>query len=143
MKNKIIIESNSIYQLGLSKEAFKASDAIVIENDSAWHRVSKPRDGKPKVVILWSKTDDQDSTPTEAKIVSYLILWLSDVEIHLFGLQFGAAVYNGKELTEFASEHTQSLVEVEMKALMNDLQSVFTYILKYEAEICFAGLMRT
>jgi hypothetical protein len=36
--------------------------------------------------------------------------------------QFGAAVYNAKELTRFASEHTQELVELEMQALMNDVR---------------------
>jgi hypothetical protein len=39
-----------------------------------------------------------------------------------FVLQFGAAVFNVKELTKFASERTQELVELEMKALMSDVR---------------------
>jgi hypothetical protein len=44
-------------------------------------------------------------------------------------LQFGAAVYNAKELTRFASEHTQQLVELEMKALMNDVRYVLVAVI--------------
>ena len=33
-------------------------------------------------------------------------------------------MYNAKELTHFASKHTQELVELEMKALMNDVPTL-------------------
>lgn len=45
-------------------------------------------------------------------------------------MQFGAAVYNVKELTCFASEHTQQLIELEMQALMNDVRYVVTAFFK-------------
>lgn len=69
MKNKVIIESQSIYNLGIHADAFDPSNVIMIEKDDAWFRVSKPRDGKPKVVILWSKDNKDDTTPLESKIV--------------------------------------------------------------------------
>jgi hypothetical protein len=68
MKNKIIIESDEIYQLGIRQQAFKPENVIVV--DKTWHRVTKPRDGKPKRVILWARDHPGDTTPTEAKIVS-------------------------------------------------------------------------
>ena len=46
---------------------------------------------------------------------------------HLFKLmhiQFGAALYNAQEETTFASEHTQERVQLEMCALMHDIQYV-------------------
>jgi hypothetical protein len=71
MKNKIIVESNEIYQLGMKKKAFKAESVIVI--DDTWHRVRKPTDGKPKSVILWARDNPHDTVPTEEKIVSLFV----------------------------------------------------------------------
>jgi hypothetical protein len=72
MKNKIIIESEEIYQLGIQHKAFKAENVIVVDN--TWSRVLKPRDGKPKSVILWARDHPHDTTPTEEKIVSFFSL---------------------------------------------------------------------
>jgi len=44
-------------------------------------------------------------------------------------LEFGAAVYNAKELTRFASEHMQELVELEIKALMNNVRYVLVAVM--------------
>ena len=120
MRNKIIIESDEIYQLGIRQKAFKPENVIVV--DDTWHRVLKPQDGKPKSVILWARDHPGDITPTEEKIVSCFRV---KHNYSLMGVpQFGAAVYNAKELTRFASEHTQELVELEMQALMNDVRYV-------------------
>jgi hypothetical protein len=68
MKNKIIVESNEIYELGIQEKAFKPENVIVV--DDSWHRIRKPTDGKPRCVILWARDNPQDTNPTEAKIVS-------------------------------------------------------------------------
>jgi hypothetical protein len=68
MKNKIIIESDDIYILGIREKAFKPENVIVV--DDCWDRVRKPTDGKPRCVILWARDNPQDTNPTEAKIVS-------------------------------------------------------------------------
>jgi hypothetical protein len=68
MKNKIIVESDEIYKLGIQEKAFRPENVIVIDN--SWHRVRKPTDGKPKCIILWAKENPLDTNPTEAKIVS-------------------------------------------------------------------------
>jgi hypothetical protein len=68
MKNKIIVESEDIFKLGIQEKAFKHDNVIVI--DDTWHRIHKPTDGKPKCVILWARDDPQDTNPTEEKIVS-------------------------------------------------------------------------
>ena len=39
-------------------------------------------------------------------------------------IQFGAALYNAQAETKFASEHTQELVQLEMRALMHDIQYI-------------------
>ena len=38
-------------------------------------------------------------------------------------------MYNAKEVTCFASEHMQELVELEMKALMNDVRYVLVAVM--------------
>jgi hypothetical protein len=68
MKNKIIIESDEIYKLGIQEKAFKPENVIVV--DESWHRIRKPMDGTPRCVILWARDNPQDTNPTEAKIVS-------------------------------------------------------------------------
>jgi hypothetical protein len=68
MKNKIIIESDEIYKLGIQEKAFKPENVIVV--DESWHRIRKPTDGTPRCVILWARDNPQDTNPTEAKIVS-------------------------------------------------------------------------
>lgn len=68
MKNKIIVESDEIYKLGIQGKAFKPENVIVV--DDSWHRVLKPTDSKPRCVILWARENPQDTNVTEAKIVS-------------------------------------------------------------------------
>jgi hypothetical protein len=70
MKNKIIVESDEIYRLGIREKAFKPENVIVI--DKTWRRVQKPTDGKPRCVILWARDNPLDTIPTEEKIVSVL-----------------------------------------------------------------------
>lgn len=72
MKNKIIVESKELLQLGLEKKAFDEESVILV--DEHWHRVQKPQDGQPKSVILWMRDNPSDTEPTEEKIVSSLIL---------------------------------------------------------------------
>jgi hypothetical protein len=67
MKNKIIVESEEIYRLGIHEKAFDPAKVIVVDN--TWHRIRKPTDGKPYSVILWSRDHPNDTKPTEAKIV--------------------------------------------------------------------------
>jgi hypothetical protein len=50
MKNKIIVESEEIYKLGIREKTFDPCEVIVV--DSTWHHVRKPTDGKPYSVIL-------------------------------------------------------------------------------------------
>jgi hypothetical protein len=68
MKNKIVVESQEILELGISTKAFKAEDVILV--DDQWKRIKKPTDGKRRSFILWAKDDEFDTVPTEAKIVS-------------------------------------------------------------------------
>lgn len=67
MKNKIIVESKELLELGLRQVAFTEGEVIL--TDETWERVRKPRDGKPKCVILWKGDHAEDTTPTEEKIV--------------------------------------------------------------------------
>jgi hypothetical protein len=71
MKNKIIVELNEIYQLGMKKKAFKVEGIIVI--DDMWHCVHKPTDDKLKSVILWAWDNPHDTVLTEEKIVSLFV----------------------------------------------------------------------
>jgi hypothetical protein len=68
MKNKIVVKSQEILELGISTEAFKPEDVILV--DDQWKRIKKPTDGKRRSIILWAKDNEFDTTPTEAKIVS-------------------------------------------------------------------------
>ncbi|KAG2030243.1 hypothetical protein BDR03DRAFT_1017338 [Suillus americanus] len=102
MRNKIVVESQEILELGLSSNAFKPEDIILV--DGSWMRIKKPNNGQHRSVILWAKDHVNDTNPTEAKI-------------------FGAVIYNAHEETSFASEHTQERVQLEMRAMMHDIRT--------------------
>jgi hypothetical protein len=122
MKNKIVVESQEILELGISTKAFKPEDVILV--DDQWKRVKKPTDGRRRSIILWAKDNEFDTTPTEAKIVSFHVNSGEILFVKLMYIQFGAALYNAQEETTFASEHTQEHVQLEMRALMHDIQYV-------------------
>ncbi|KIM78117.1 hypothetical protein PILCRDRAFT_90844 [Piloderma croceum F 1598] len=111
MKNKIVVEYQEILELSISTKAFKPKDVILV-NDQ-WKCIRKPTDGRHNSIILWVKDNEFDTTPTEGKI-------------------FGVALYNAQEETKFASEHTQEHVQLEMCALMHDIQN---------SENCKCGMM--
>jgi hypothetical protein len=71
MKNKIIVKSREIFELGISMKAFKPEDIILV--DAQWKRINKPTDGRRRSIILWAKDNEFDTTLTEAKIVSFCI----------------------------------------------------------------------
>ncbi|KAG1844679.1 hypothetical protein F4604DRAFT_1688995 [Suillus subluteus] len=102
LRNKTVVESQEILDLGISTNAFKLEDIILV--DGGWMRIQKPTNGKCRSVILWAKDHVNDTVPTEAKI-------------------FGAALYNAQEETSFASEYTQERVQLEMHAMMHDIQT--------------------
>jgi hypothetical protein len=68
LKNKIVVESQEILDLGISTKAVKLENIILV--DSTWMRIHKPTNGKRQSVILWAKDHVNDTVPTEAKIVS-------------------------------------------------------------------------
>ena len=68
MKNKIVVKSQEILELGISTEAFKPEDVIIV--DDQWKHIKKPTDRKRQSIILWAKDNKFDTTPTETKIVS-------------------------------------------------------------------------
>ena len=72
MKNKIIVESNEIYWLGIQEKAFKPENVIVV--NKTWHHVQKPTDGKPKCIILWARDNPQDTNPMEGVIPASLVI---------------------------------------------------------------------
>lgn len=71
MKNKIIVESQEIFELDISMKAFKPEDVILV--DAQWKHINKPTDGRRRSIILWAKDNEFDTTPMEAKIVSFCI----------------------------------------------------------------------
>ncbi|KAG1775025.1 hypothetical protein EV702DRAFT_1047157 [Suillus placidus] len=101
LRKKTIVESQEILNLGISTNAFNSKTSFLMTVVGGTFR--NPPIVKCWSVILWAKDHVNDTVPTEAKI-------------------FGLALYNVQEETSFASEYTQDRVQLEMCAMMYDIQ---------------------
>jgi hypothetical protein len=72
---KVVVESESVLDLGIKAHAFTQDQVILV--DETWTRICCPESDEDEVesIILWARDNPNDTTPAESKIVSLLLLF--------------------------------------------------------------------